>query len=212
MTFRIVALYPDHLDLNGDQANLLVAKTRLAWLGYDVEVVHIQKDSALPIEANLIFIGHGSLAAWADINDSMTAALPWIENAIDNGAALMAVASGHEWAIKNGLLSGSANSTERVSKFEVADLDGLEVLGYLNSSTDAPIIQKKGLVFGTQLHGPVFAKNPKLTDSYLSEIAEATGVLKALDPLKNSELKNNADLVAGIVEQVWELERALASE
>jgi CobQ-like glutamine amidotransferase family enzyme len=74
---------------------------------------------------------------------------------------------------------------------------------------------------GTQLHGPVLAKNPEFADSYLLEIAAARGILKnsAINNnninntgLNNTDLKNNADLVAGIVKQVWELERDLASE
>jgi CobQ-like glutamine amidotransferase family enzyme len=69
---------------------------------------------------------------------------------------------------------------------------------------------------GTQLHGPVLAKNPEFADSYLLEIAAARGILKNsainINNLKNNALSNNADLVAGIVKQVWELERNLASE
>ncbi|MEN9955915.1 MAG: hypothetical protein RLY34_722, partial [Actinomycetota bacterium] len=34
---NLVALFPNHLDLNGDQANLKVAKKRLEWLGYEVK-------------------------------------------------------------------------------------------------------------------------------------------------------------------------------
>jgi hypothetical protein len=128
----------------------------------------------------------------------------------------MAVASGQEWAIRSGLLAGDANPTDRISKFEIAEIEGREILGYLNSSTSAPVIQKNGLSFGTQLHGPVLAKNPEFADSYLLEIAAARGVMnnKAVnnEVSRSNDLKNNADLVAGIVKQVWELERDLASE
>jgi CobQ-like glutamine amidotransferase family enzyme len=66
------------------------------------------------------------------------------------------------------------------------------------------------------LHGPVLAKNPEFADSYLLEIAAARGVMnnKAVnnEVSRSNDLKNNADLVAGIVKQVWELERDLASE
>jgi CobQ-like glutamine amidotransferase family enzyme len=107
-------------------------------------------------------------------------------------------------------LPGSAAARDRISKFEIAQLDGLEILGYLNSATDAPVIQKHGLALGTQLHGPVFAKNPKFTEVYIREFASARG----LTLVSSSEVaqKNNASLVADIVSQVWELERDLASE
>lgn len=221
MRFKIATFFPQHLDLNGDQGNLLVASKRLEWLGYEVEISAIEKATELPSETDLIFVGHGSLAAWADINESMTNAITWISNSVQKNCGFMAVASGQEWAIRSGLLAGDANPTERISKFEIAEIEGREILGYLNSSTSAPVIQKDGLALGTQLHGPVLAKNPEFADSYLLEIAAARGILKNNginnndlnnNALSNSALKNNADLVASIVKQVWELERDLASE
>jgi hypothetical protein len=216
MSFRIATFFPEHLDLNGDQANLLVASKRLEWLGFEVEIASIDKATKLPLYADLIFVGHGSLAAWADIQDFMTNAITWISQSVQEGSAFMAVASGHEWAIRSGLLAGDAMPTERISKFEIAEVEGREVLGYLNSSTSAPVIQKTDLLLGTQLHGPILAKNPKFADSYLVEIATSRGIEKhktAGNPGSDVDpLNNNADLVAGIVKQVWELERDLASE
>jgi len=209
MTFKIYTFFPDHLDLNGDQANLVVATKRLEWLGFQVQVQSIGKKQSLPKDADFIFIGHGSIAAWADIAQDMKNSIAWIKSAVDAGAGLMAVASGHEWAINNGLMPGQTSPVERVSKFEIAQVDGLEILGYLNSATNAPVIQKNGVVLGTQLHGPLLAKNPEFADSYLLAIAESRG----LSPeSKNVPLNNDADLVAGIVKQIWELERDLASE
>ena len=216
MSFRIATFFPEHLDLNGDQANLLVASKRLEWLGFEVEITTIEKTTELPLDTDLIFIGHGSLAAWADIQDFMTNAIAWISQSVKEGAAFMAVASGHEWAIRSGLLAGDAMPTERISKFEIAEVEGREVLGYLNSSTSAPVIQKNDLLLGTQLHGPILAKNPEFADSYLLEIATSRGILKnkrVNNPASDVDpLNNNADLVAGIVKLVWELERDLASE
>lgn len=221
MSFRIATFFPEHLDLNGDQANLLVASKRLEWLGYEVKISAIEQDTELPSDTDFIFVGHGSIAAWADIKESMAHAITWIANSVQKGCGFMAVASGQEWAIRSGLLAGDANPTERISKFEIAEIEGREILGYLNSSTRAPVIQKDGLALGTQLHGPVLAKNPEFADSYLLEIAASRGILKITalkgsdsknSDSKNSALINNADLVAGIVKQVWELERDLASE
>ena len=216
MSFKIATFFPEHLDLNGDQANLLVASKRLEWLGYEVEISAIEKATELPSETDLIFVGHGSIAAWDDINESMTNAATWISNSVQKGCGFMAVASGQEWAIRSGLLAGDANPTDRISKFEIAEIEGREILGYLNSSTSAPVIQRHGLALGTQLHGPVLAKNPEFADSYLLEIAAARGVMNNSAVIKevsrSNDLKNNSDLVAGIVKQVWELERDLASE
>ena len=207
MSIKLVSLFPNHLDLNGDQANLLVLAKRLKWAGVAAEIVAVEKGKSIPEDAALIFLGHGSMAAWADIDSELNRLLAEVKKVIAGGAAFMAVASGHERAIKLGLLGGTAKAKPRISKFEIAVIEGQEILGYLNSATDAPVIQKLGLLLGTQLHGPVFAKNPVLADSYLAEIAKAQGVDLAIDALNT-----NASLVAGIVDQVWELERELASE
>lgn len=218
MKVKLVTLCPGHLNLNGDQANLKIAKRRLEWLGYEVEIGAVDKGQQIPDDAALIFLGHGSLAAWKDIDSHLLQSLNQIRSLIANGSGFMAVASGHEWAIRNGVFPGSAEVKPRISKFEIALLNGVEVLGYLNSGTSAPTIQKQELRLGTQLHGPVFAKNPNLADSFLLEILKSRGVLipraEEVDFVHASgaSLNNNADLVAGIVDQVWDLERKLASE
>ncbi len=211
MRLKLAALFPEHLDLNGDQANLKVAKTRLEWFGYEVEIVPVHKGDQIPLDSAMIFLGHGSIAAWADIDSDLHAQIPKLKSMIQEGVAFMAVASGHERAIELGLLPGQITKHERVSKFELTNLNGIEVLGYLNSESDAPIIQKSGLVLGTQLHGPLFAKNPMLVDSYFAEILEARKIEGgSLD--NQSPAKARIDLVSTIVNQVWSLEKELASE
>ncbi len=207
MSLKLVSLFPNHLDLNGDQSNLLVLAKRLSWAGVAADIVVVDKGQSIPDDAALIFLGHGSMAAWVDIEAELNRLVGQIKQLTADGAAFMAVATGHERAIKLGLLGGSVNAKDRISKFEIAELEGQEILGYLNSATDAPVIQKHGLLLGTQLHGPVFAKNPVFADWYLAEIAKAQGVEFSVDALST-----NASLVAGIVDQVWELERELASE
>jgi len=207
MSIKLVALFPNHLDLNGDQSNLLILAKRLQWRGVAAEIIAVNKGQSIPKDAALIFLGHGSMAAWADIEPELNRMLGDIKQLIANGAAFMAVATGHERAINLGLLGGTANANDRISKFEITELEGQEILGYLNSATDAPVIQKRGLLLGTQLHGPVFAKNPLFADSYSAEIARAQSV-----EIIGAASNTNASLVAGIVNQVWELERELASE
>lgn len=207
MTIKLVSLFPEHLNLNGDQANLQVLSKRLAWRGIASEIVGVSKGESIPADASMIFLGHGSMAAWADIEDDLQGLVSRIRKLITDGVAFMAVATGHERAIDLGFFAGDTSRRVRVSKFEIAEVDGREILGYLNSATSAPVIQKRGLLLGTQLHGPVFAKNPEFADAYLVEIAANKGI--SFDPSHKSA---NASLVAGIVGQVWELERELASE
>ena len=206
---NLIALFPKHLDLNGDQANLKVAKKRLEWLGYEVRITSIDKGQSIPSDADFVFLGHGSMAAWADLENEIEKIAPQLEAFIARGTAFMAVASGYERAIALGLFEGSLEPTERVSKFEVADLDGKEVLGYLNAASKAPYIQRQGLRLGTQFHGPVFSKNPKLVDEYFADILAAKG--ESVSPANKSGSKN-IELISQIVDSVWKLERDLASE
>lgn len=207
MTVRLVSLYPEHLNLNGDQANLLVARKRLEWFGYESQVVSVGIGEDIPEEAHLIFLGHGSLAAWNFLSADLDRLVPQIRKSINQGSGFMAIASGYEKAIRFGFFGGDLSAKKRVSKFEVVTLDNLEILGYLNATTKAPVIQKDELSLGSQLHGPLFAKNPELVDSYLAEILAA----KNYSVAKKQE-KNNLDQVAEIIEAVWSLERELARE
>jgi CobQ-like glutamine amidotransferase family enzyme len=210
MSLKLVSLFPDHLDLNGDQANLKIIQKRLQWFGYQSSLVAVNKGNQIPLDADLIFLGHGSMAAWTDINEDLVNMAPEIKIRISSGTAFMAVSTGHERAIQLGLFPGTVSTRERVSKFEIAQLEGKEILGYLNSASDAPVIQKHGLSIGTQLHGPVFAKNPNLVDTYLAEIMQARNI--ELPQVSKDATTVGAHLVDAIVEQVWELERELASE
>lgn len=213
MKLKFAALFPEHLDLNGDQANLKIALKRLEWFGHQAEVIPVFKGESLPDSVDFIFLGHGSMAAWADVEDGLRNLIGEIESRISAGTAFMAVATGYERAIGLGLLPGKITEIDRISKFEIAEIEGLEVLGYLNAATDAPVIQKNGLVLGTQLHGPVFAKNPAFVDAFLDEILREKGTSLAMgDAAQAAGLKDNVDLVADIVKSVWKLERELASE
>jgi CobQ-like glutamine amidotransferase family enzyme len=57
------------------------------------------------------------------------------------------------------------------------------------------------------LHGPVLAKNPGLLLEMLETVAEHAGL--KLQEIQSSE---KAELLAGLVDEVWKLERELASE
>lgn len=209
MILNLVSLYANHLNLNGDQANLVVMQKRHQWRGGTVAHQVVAKGQDIPVEADLIFLGHGSMAAWNDIDEDLVRLTPQIHERIASGSAFMSVASGYERAIKLGLFEGSLEPCERISKFEIVQLGDFEVLGYLNAATNAPVIQKTGLLIGTQLHGPVFAKNPGLVDSYLNEICSA----KANDSWVNLDLgSQHLANVDSITESVWELEAELASE
>ena len=57
------------------------------------------------------------------------------------------------------------------------------------------------------LHGPVLAKNPSLLEELLARIAKHAG-----EELQAIRISEKADQLAGLVDEVWKLERELASE
>lgn len=210
MIVTLVALFPAHLNLNGDQANLFVMRKRLEWRGFEVNVLAVEKGENLPVNADFIFLGHGSMAAWSDISDEIERLAPQVSEAIASGTAFMAVASGYERAIELSFFEGSLEPITRISKFEIAQLGEHKILGYLNASSKAPVIQKHNLLLGTQLHGPVFAKNPNFADAYLQEILKTKGLSLVVET--KSASAQNLLKIDSIVEALWELEEELASE
>jgi len=65
---RLGSLFPEDLNLNGDQANLLVLKKRLELRGVSSLVVDIPLNKIDDVD--FLFLGHGSIAAWEFISRS----------------------------------------------------------------------------------------------------------------------------------------------
>ena len=64
-TLKLVSIFGDRLNLNGDQANLFILQQRLKWAGFDSKIAIVSNQSELDAaEADFLFLGHGSLAAW----------------------------------------------------------------------------------------------------------------------------------------------------
>ena len=135
--------------------------------------------------------------------------IPRLRELISVGVVVLAVSSGFEMAIKHNLVAGLSlgTSEERISKFEVASDTTGEVLGYVNTDTNLPPIHRVGTFIGTTLHGPVLSKNTELLEAVLGDVAAHAGV--KLNPIQDAK---KADLLAGLVAEVWKLEEELANE
>jgi CobQ-like glutamine amidotransferase family enzyme len=207
----VAALFAEHLDLNGDQANLKVLAKRASWYGVELEVIDVQKGQNLPAGVDLIFVGHGSKAAWRDIADDLGRLNEPIRKHLASGGAFMAVASGYEMSVSQGLVAGNNSKQARVSKFEVADLDGRQVLGYVNTESTLPIVQQQAQALLTMLHGPFFAKNPDIADALLRRLVEAKG--QTFETVFVTEKAGqSADFIKVMVADAWQLESDLARE
>jgi CobQ-like glutamine amidotransferase family enzyme len=176
------AISPTHLNLNGDLGNLLVLKKRLEWRNVETSIEHLNGSEDLN-DFDFILVGHGSNAAWKQLLDSRSDLLGKLVAYVESEGALLAVASAADRL--QPLLTGvEVTFGDRVSEF--LDVDG--VVGYKNSGSNAENLSWYKNALLTQLHGPVFAKNPELADQIISsngwaDISLRSQELDAVDEL-----------------------------
>ena len=163
-SIRLAALYPNHLNLNGDLANLLVLQKRLEWYGLEADVVYVEKTTDLT-KFDVVLLGHGSRDAWAQLEDIDPELIPSVASLVAAGKKVMAVSSGYELLIEalDGLV---VKHSERVSEFRSHE----DIVGYVNSEAELEPIRWINDSLFTLFHGPVFAKNPDLADKFLGSL------------------------------------------
>ena len=169
---RVYSLYPELLNLNGDQANALVLTKRALWAGLEVEnlgvnsVVDMQSALEFVKTGGLAFllIGHGSLAAMKSFQHEATMIREWVGSMLEMGSFGVAVGSGYE------LLRPEFNRGVRISDYADVELQGFKNLqGYVNTDTNLPLAQFLSERFlATMVHGPVLARNPELADFFVA--------------------------------------------
>jgi CobQ-like glutamine amidotransferase family enzyme len=204
---RLLELYPDHLNLNGDRGNLRVLEQRLTWASLDVQSFTHRPGQPLSATApQFVLLGHGSAAAWRVIYSDLNRIAPTLQQWLEGGTQLLAVSTG--FAALHGLLPQLDSSVERVarvSKFEEAESQGIQVVGYKNSDLDLPSLFIDGNLFGTLLHGPILAKNESLADFVISKILES-------ENLQVEIARTKRDSVSEFAHSASQLARELASE
>ncbi len=160
-TIRLATLFPSDLDLNGDQANLLVLLKRLEYRGVKAEIVELNDPSNLDFD--LVFLGHGSMAAWAEIDKKHPDLAANLLSAQANGAFVFAVNSGYlKLASDLGI-----QRTTGTHRSEFVEVDGK--VGYLNSNAEVDLLSYSNTALLTMLHGPVLVKNPELADKIIQD-------------------------------------------
>ena len=166
---RLLELYPEHLNLNGDSGNLVVLQRRLEWAAIEVQVSSYRPGESLGSEApDFVLLGHGSPAAWRQIYADLARIAPTLQSWIDGSTQMLAVSSG--FAALHGLIRGlptEVNKVPRISKFEVAEFENGQVVGYKNTDLDLPTLERFGNLIGTVLHGPILAKNTQFTSDLI---------------------------------------------
>lgn len=211
--FNLLVLYPEHLNLNGDLANAGVLARRMNWFGFDSAIEFHHPGDPLPnSQPDFLLLGHGSEAAWQAVRRDLTNNWSQLKSWIDNGMYGLAVNSGqellHEPAFE--LFSNTLTSGQRKSNFAVVESDLVladkKLLGYQNSETNAPLLERYRNFLGTQLHGPLLAKNAWFADWLVSQITGEG------HPVPANYSQSWVEAVASFEAGVWALESELAGE
>lgn len=95
---RLVHLYPDLMNVYGDRGNVLALVRRGQWRGIEVEVTEASVgDHLKPGEMDLIFFGGGQDREQTAVSrDFVGAKGEAVKEAVDDGAALLAVCGGYQ--------------------------------------------------------------------------------------------------------------------
>jgi CobQ-like glutamine amidotransferase family enzyme len=163
---RLLALYPEQMNIYADRGNILFLQRRCEWRGIPFQYVAAGPGEGFdPAEHDLIYIGGGQdrdqiLVA----EDMLRTKRDAIASAVDDGAALLAVCGGYQ------LLGDRYQLGERsIAGLGIADLDtvrepGPRLIG--NVSIEVDLGQGPRILAGFENHGG---------RTYLGEDAEPLG-------------------------------------
>jgi len=89
-------LYPEYLNIYADRGNIAVLAQRAAWRGIELTVEPIGMADSIPGEIDLLYVGGGQDREQALVAGDLVAKGPALVEAVDNGAALLAVCGGYQ--------------------------------------------------------------------------------------------------------------------
>ena len=97
MKLRVGHLYPDYLNIYADRGNIAVLTSRAARRGLDLEVTAIGLgESPEPGAYDLLYVGGGQDREQALIAPDLAAKGPALRDAVERGAAVLAVCGGYQ--------------------------------------------------------------------------------------------------------------------
>ena len=97
MKVRVGHLYPEYLNIYADRGNIAVLARRAALRGHELDVTAVSVgDDVRPGEHDLLYIGGGQDREQALIAPDLVAKGAAIADAVDRGAALLAVCGGYQ--------------------------------------------------------------------------------------------------------------------
>jgi CobQ-like glutamine amidotransferase family enzyme len=208
MTYRILQLFPELTNVNGDAENALALTRRLEWAGGDAEVVPLAEGERPPASAPAaVILGSGvdsSLSRTRDALEGLRARLTeWLAAEIP----VLAVGTGLELLTRRiqlpggplqglGIVPGETTALPvRVAGELVVDSAWGRLFGYENHGRGLALDPgvtplggvvhgtgngagsdgiRQGSLFGTHLHGPVVARNPRFAMALVAAVAGDT--------------------------------------
>jgi CobQ-like glutamine amidotransferase family enzyme len=197
---KLGSFFPEALNLNGDQGNLLALKKYLEAAGFQVAVESIGAANSYD-EIHFALLGHGSMAAMRSLNTAMSAVA--FDQLLSKTPGL-AIGSGFEYLAGLGLTKSTIEPGERDSEFAVGELGSIAAIGYRNTDSGLPNLELNGNWICSMLHGPLLAKNPVLLDRAAKAAVAAAGLVwpaVAPEPLTNWVSQLNR-----VSAQIWALE------
>jgi CobQ-like glutamine amidotransferase family enzyme len=97
MRIRVGHLYPEYLNIYADRGNIAVLSRRAALRGHKLDVASISVgDDVRPGEHDLLYVGGGQDREQALVAPDLAAKGPGIHEAVEGGAALLAVCGGYQ--------------------------------------------------------------------------------------------------------------------
>jgi CobQ-like glutamine amidotransferase family enzyme len=185
---RLGAVSPEHLNLNGDLGNLVVLAKRLELRGVESTTYFLRGAEDFE-DYDFVLLGHGSPSAWLQLLDRQSDLIEKCASYINGSGSLLAVASGadHLYPALTGLDIAKGNWVS-----ESVAVNG--VVGYKNSESKTSDFEWHKNALLTQLHGPLFAKNPSIADEFISrnewaDLSVASRLVDELDALSELSRK-----------------------
>ena len=97
MRIRVGHLYPDYLNIYADRGNIAVLARRAEWRGHELDVTGVSVGDALrPGDHDLLYVGGGQDREQALIAPDLAARAGVLREAVERGAALLAVCGGYQ--------------------------------------------------------------------------------------------------------------------
>ena len=162
-SIKILQLYPDELNVYGDDGNILALKKRLEWRGFKAEIIKHNVNDDLNVVPDIIVSGGGQDSNQDNIkNDFLRIALK-LKNFIENSTPTLLICGSYQ-------LFGKYFQTQEGKKIE-----GINILDIYTIAGKKRLIGNT--VFQTEIAGEIIGYENHSGLTYLGENVKPLGVI-----------------------------------